>query len=345
MSTMKPFWRNLPTGLSTGTDPAWLDFVPDGVRDLVRSHLPKIVPAAAPQAADNFRLASFTNAAGTRPYRLYVPSSYRGQPVPLLVMLHGCRQSPEDFAAGTGMNQAAERAGWLVAYPGQPTQAHAQKCWKWFSTPDQQRDSGEPSIIAGITREIMRTHAVDPSRIFVAGLSAGGAAAAIMGHTYPELYAAIGVHSGLACGAARDLGTALAAMERGADGTPASRVRRIVPAIVFHGERDTTVSPRNGDAVIAQSTASAGLRETVQPRIDIGGHDCTRTLFTAPDGTVVTERWLIHGAGHAWSGGRPEGSYTDPAGPDASAEMLRFFTAHPQAIPLPTPLARSPAER
>lgn len=325
---MKPFWRGAPTG----SDPAWLTYVPDGVRDLVRSHLPQeIRPRPAPAAENNFRSASFTNAAGTRPYRLYVPTAYCGETMPLVVMLHGCRQSPEDFAAGTDMNAAAERAGWLVAYPGQPMQAHAQKCWKWFSAPDQRRDSGEPSLIAGITREVMRDYAVDPKRVFVAGLSAGGAAAAIMGSTYPELYAAIGVHSGLACGSAQSLPTALAAMERGADGTPAPRGRRVVPAIVFHGERDATVSARNGDAVIAQSTASAGLRAAIQPRGPIGGRDCTRTLFTDAAGHVVTEQWLIHGAGHAWSGGKAEGSYTDPLGPDATAEMLRFFQAHPLA--------------
>ena len=337
---MKPFWpnasANIPTGAQTGAqagaDPAWMTYVPDGVRDLVRSHLPQDVrPRRAPATDVNFRSGSFSNAAGTRPYRLYVPKAYRGEPMPMVVMLHGCKQSPEDFAAGTGMNAAAERAGWLVVYPGQPVQAHAHKCWKWFSAPDQQRDSGEPSLIAGITRAVMRDYAVDPKRVFVAGLSAGGAAASIMGATYPELYAAIGVHSGLACGSAQSLPAALAAMERGANGTPSARGRRVVPAIVFHGERDATVSPRNGDAVITQSTGNAGLQRTVQPRGPVGGRDCTRTLFTDARGDVVTEQWLIHGAGHAWSGGKAEGSYTDPLGPDATAEMLRFFTAHPLA--------------
>ena len=218
---------------------------------------------------------------GTRPYKVYVPASYRGEPVPMVVMLHGCSQSPDDFAAGTGMNDAAERSGCLVVYtPGRPRRRSRQKCWKWFNTGDQQRGAGEPSLIAGITRQVMQDYAVDPRRVFVAGLSAGGAAAAIMGAAYPELYAAIGVHSGLACGAARDLPTALAVMKRGGDGVRAAIGGRIVPAIVFHGERDTTVSPLNGDDVISQSTRGAGLRRTMLPRRAEGGRDCTRTNFT-----------------------------------------------------------------
>ena len=285
----------------------------------------------APDHGGRFLSKSFSNEAGTRPYKVYVPASYRGEPVPMVVMLHGCSQSPDDFAAGTGMNDAAERSGCLVVYPGQTAQAQPQKCWKWFSAGDQQRGSGEPSLIAGITRQVMQDYAVDPRRVFVAGLSAGGAAAAIMGAAYPELYAAIGVHSGLACGAARDLPTALAVMKRGGDGVRAAAGGRIVPAIVFHGERDTTVSPLNGDDVISQSTRGAGLRRAVLPRRVEGGRDCTRTNFTDAAGRVVTEQWLIHGAGHAWSGGRAAGSFTDPSGPDATAEMLRFFGEHPLA--------------
>ena len=324
MSLAQEFWS------TTDVDgPAWLKFVPEGVRGLVKSHLPHgMAPATPPDT--RFLSKTFSNDAGTRPYRLYVPASYRGEPVPLVVMLHGCSQSPEDFAAGTGMNDAAERFGCLVAYPGQIAQAQAQKCWKWFNADDQQRGSGEPSLIAGITREVMQDYAIDPRRVFVAGLSAGGAAAAIMGATYPELYAAIGVHSGLACGSARDLPTALAAMKHGGSGQTA-RTGRAVPAIVFHGERDKTVSPLNGDDVTEQSTRGAGLRREEQPRRAHGGRDCTRTIFTDRAGRVMTEQWLIHGAGHAWSGGRAAGSFTDPAGPDATAEMLRFFGEHPRA--------------
>lgn len=338
MSLAQEFWSTHAHTLNAGdgSGPAWLKFVPEGVRDLVKSHLPPGMSAAAPDtptpaSGARFLSKSFSNEAGTRPYKVFVPASYRGEPVPLVVMLHGCSQSPDDFAAGTGMNDAAERLGCLVVYPGQTAQAQPQKCWKWFSAEDQQRGAGEPSLIAGITRQVMQDYAVDPRRVFVAGLSAGGAAAAIMGAAYPELYAAIGVHSGLACGSARDLPTALAAMKRGGDGVRSARGGRTVPAIVFHGERDTTVSPLNGDDVITQSTRGAGLRREVLPRRAEGGRDCTRTTFTDAAGRVVTEQWLIHGAGHAWSGGRAAGSFTDPSGPDATAKMLRFFGEHPLA--------------
>ena len=340
MASARAFWSSnstvprfaWPAGQSAD-EPEWLKFVPEGVRGMVKSHLPGAAApefeAPAPVVGARFLAGSFTNASGTRPYKLYVPASYRGEAVPLVVMLHGCTQSPDDFAAGTGMNDAAERSGCLVVYPGQPAKAQAQKCWKWFSEGDQLRDQGEPSLIAGITRRVMAEYAVDPRRVFVAGLSAGGAAAAIMGATYPELYAAIGVHSGLACGSARDLHSALAVMKRGMDSAPLPHSGRTVPSIVFHGELDTTVSPQNGDDVVAQAIGGAGLRRSMQIRRSDNGRECTQTRFTDDTGRVVTEQWLIHGAGHAWSGGRAAGTYTDPLGPDATTEMLRFFNEHP----------------
>ncbi len=349
-----------------GTGPDWLRFVPEEVRGLVQSHLPKgmedfigqgmegytlpggglappfpaTVKPALPEGAQ-FLSGTFSNQAGSRPYKLYVPSGYTGQPVPLIVMLHGCTQSPDDFAVGTGMNAAAEEQTCLVVYPGQPASAHAQKCWKWFSVEDQQRGKGEPSLIAGITRQVMREYMVDPKRVYVAGLSAGGAAAAVMGEAYPDLYAAIGVHSGLACGAARDVPSALAAMKRGNGPTAPrppqpDRQHRIVPAIVFHGDRDTTVSPRNGDEVVAQSGQDAVLRTRVQNGQVPGGHAYSRTAHADDAGQPLIEQWVIHGAGHAWSGGRAAGSYTDPHGPDATREMLRFFMEHPHPAPTQT---------
>lgn len=286
----------------------------------------KPAPAPSPEGG-RFVEASFTNGAGTRSYKLYLPSGYHGQPVPLVVMLHGCTQSPDDFAAGTSMNVLAEANTLLVAYPAQDKSANPQKCWNWFVPNDQQRERGEPSLIAGITQRIIADHAVDPRRVYVAGLSAGGAAAAIMGVAYPDLYAAVGVHSGLAAGAARDLPSALAAMKHGETvSAGAESSRRLVPTIVFHGDRDKTVSARNADRVVAQALAGAtGLRtESEQGQVD-GGHSYSRTLYRDVGGASVLERWQIHGAGHAWSGGNPAGSFTDPHGPDASREMLRFF--------------------
>jgi poly(hydroxyalkanoate) depolymerase family esterase len=252
------------------------------------------------------------------------------------VMLHGCTQSPDDFAAGTRMNTLAEEHGLLVVYPGQTQSANAQKCWNWFSPDDQQRELGEPALIAGITRQVMRDHAVDPRRVYVAGLSAGGAAAAIMGQAYPDLYAAIGVHSGLACGAARDIPSAFAAMRQGA-ATPHQVDHadgRVVPTIVFHADRDGTVNPRNGDQVIAQAkaAAAAGLQARTERGQVPGGHAYSRTLHAAADSQPVLEQWVVHGGGHAWSGGSTAGSYTDPRGPDASREMLRFFLDHPHPV-------------
>ncbi len=286
-------------------------------------------PAAMPDGA-KFLALTFSNQAGSRPYKLYVPSGYRGQPVPLVVMLHGCTQSPDDFAAGTRMNVAAEQHTCLVAYPGQTSSANMQKCWNWFSEADQQRDAGEPSLIAGITREVMRDYAVDPRRVYVAGLSAGGAAAAVLGDVYPDLYAAIGVHSGLACGAARDMSSAFTAMQRGGAPQPNNGTRsRVMPAIVFHGDRDTTVNPRNGDAVVEQSAQGTALDVSTEDGQVVGGHAYRRTRRMDASGKTLIEQWVVHGAAHAWFGGSPAGTYTDPRGPDATAEMLRFFLEHP----------------
>ena len=308
-------------------------FLRDGLRAATTADRPMSRSADPRRGSDSgpevgqFLAKTFTSEIGSRPYKLYIPSGYRGRPVPLIVMLHGCTQSPDDFAAGTRMNVAAETHTCLVAYPGQTSAANMQKCWNWFNHAEQQRNGEEPSVIAGITREIMREYAVDPRRVYIAGLSAGGAAAAIMGDAYPELYAAIGVHSGLACGAARDMSSAFSAMRRGADGRARSDRKRVVPAIVFHGERDTTVHPRNGDAVIAQSIGEESLRTQVQSGKVPGGHNYSRTLHLNRNGDAVVEKWVVHGAGHAWFGGSPDGSYTDPLGPDATGEMMRFFLA------------------
>jgi poly(hydroxyalkanoate) depolymerase family esterase len=303
-----------------------------GLEGLARPSVNR-APIVLPDGAQ-FGEHVFANQAGSRGYKLYVPSGYNEQPLPLVVMLHGCTQSPDDFAAGIRMNDLAEEGTFLVAYPAQAQSANVSKCWNWFSPADQQRDQGEPSLLAGITRQVMRDFRVEPARVYIAGLSAGGAAAAIMGATYPDLYAAIGVHSGLACGAASDIPSAFAAMRQGRSdlARAAGRVGRAVPTIVFHGDRDTTVNPVNGDQVIAQSKATADLRTTVTTGEASGGIRYTCTVQADENGRSVLEQWVLHGAGHAWSGGSTAGSYTEPRGPDASREMMRFFLQCPPAV-------------
>lgn len=326
---------------------------------------PSFAPQFQPEAeidassAGRFIAGSYSSQAGSRSYKLYIPSSYHGQALPLMVMLHGCTQNPDDFAAGTRMNAIAEENQCFVVYPAQTQSANSSRCWNWFNAIDQQRDQGEPSIIAGITRQIISTQHIDASRVYIAGMSAGGAMAVIMGTLYPDLYAAVGVHSGLPYAAAHDLPSALAAMKGGAagrqapngSGAGASARLDAIPIIVFHGDRDITVHPRNGEKVMAQNVpqtvqqdgrdqgtgpASAATPIAPEPSVLRGkitnGHSYTQTTHQNAEGQVVAEHWLIHGAAHAWSGGSMRGSYTDAKGPDATREMVRFFTiqAKPQ---------------
>jgi poly(hydroxyalkanoate) depolymerase family esterase len=289
-----------------------------------------ILPAQAPAGA-RFEDRVFSNGADSRSYKLYVPSGYDGRALPLVVMLHGCTQSPDDFALGTRMNEVAEERMFFVVYPEQSTAANASKCWNWFNTSDQRRDHGEPSLIAGITREIMQEFSIEAGRVYVAGLSAGGAAAAIMGAAYPDLYAAVGIHSGLACGAAHDVSSAFVAMRQGGrpiKGITHSGHRRFMPTIVFHGDGDKTVHPVNADEVMAQAKAPMNLATIVSEAQTPGGISYTRTIQSDSAGRPMVEKWILHGAGHAWSGGSAAGSFTQPLGPDASREMARFFMKH-----------------
>jgi len=307
-------------------------------------------PVSDTKSGGRFLTKSFTNPAGTRAYKLYIPSGYQGQALPVVVMLHGCTQNPDDFANGTRMNTIAEEQHYIVIYPAQSPSANSSKCWNWFNSIDQQRDQGEPSIIAGITREVISQYGLDAGKVYVAGLSAGGAMAVIMATTYPELYAAVGVHSGLPYASARDLPSAFAAMRGNVSGVHSQNQRTSelhsssMPIIVFHGDQDKTVNASNGDQLMKDNVSEfivdnqrggSGLR---RPDVIIeegqvpNGHRYTRVSYhdSHPDAHARTlaEHWVIHGAGHAWAGGSESGSYTDPRGPDATREMMRFFCSH-----------------
>jgi len=273
---------------------------------------------------------SYSNGAGNLRYKLYIPARFRRGRSSLLVMLHGCRQTPQDFATGTRMNDLADEHGFLVVYPAQSAAANAFTCWNWFRGRDQARSAGEPALIAGITREVASEHDVDAARTFIAGLSAGGAMAVVLGATYPDLFSAVGVHSGLPYRAAHDAASAMAAMQGRTSRLDSTGVTRAIPTIVFHGDRDRTVDVGNGSAIVDRAVSNAErdlgpLRKAIREGISGDGRPYTATTYRPSPTASFVEYWVLHGAGHAWSGGFPEGSFTDASGPDASAEMVRFF--------------------
>lgn len=307
-----------------------------------RTGTEKVAGADTGAGAGKFTSGTHTHASLTRRYKLYTPPGKTDRQLPLVVMLHGCTQNPDDFAVGTGMNERAREQGFCVLYPEQSQDANPQRCWNWFKHNHQGRGSGEPALIASMTLEIMKENDIDPRRIYIAGLSAGGAMAAIVADAYPDIFAAVGVHSGLPNGAASNVAEALAVMSSGhsrqgrtthagAHGKLPTQLPQLsVPTIVFHGDQDRTVHPRNGEQVI---TSVIGRAAAASPRVEQGvspnGRRYTNSTHHADTGKVLAEHWLVHGAGHAWSGGHAKGSYTDAGGPDATAEMLRFFFAHP----------------
>lgn len=280
-------------------------------------------------SGSKFETKNFTCRLGQRVYKLFTPSVYTGQSLPLVVMLHGCSQTAEDFAVGTNMNAIAEEMGFFVAYPAQATTANTMGCWNWFQSSDQKKGSGEPELIAGIVRKISEDYVINSKMVYVAGLSAGGAMAAILGMTHPDLFAAIGVHSGLPCGAAKSTVGAFKAMKRGAGRVQISNSLHPVPTIVFHGDNDRTVDHVNSADVIAQfDTAGAFELSATETGSSEGGLNFSRSVYLQENGTPLLEQWTIHGAGHAWSGGSALGSFTEPRGPDASREIIRFFFEH-----------------
>lgn len=306
----------------------------------------RALPQNSTRRAGRFIDGSYENRAGKRGYKLYIPGGYTGQPVPLIVMLHGCVQSADDLARGTRMNALAEEHTLLVAYPKQTLAPNRLNCWNWFNPEDQQREQGEPSIIAGLTRQIMSEYAVDPKRVYVAGISAGAAMSVVLGATYPDLYAAVGVHSGVEYAAAHNLMSAMkAAMSGGPDPRrndlwpdgSSGRAGRFVPLILFHGDKDHVANRINAEQIITQwawahdhTGNSSGLTSQAMKARVPGGRSFTRTIYYGPHGRGVMEKWIIHEAGHAWAGGDGQVMFMDPLGPNASAEMVRFFLEHPR---------------
>lgn len=285
----------------------------------------------APKLADGaaFLRRTQQTSSGSRDYRLYVPATH--QPRGLILMLHGCKQNAEDFAIGTAMNDVAEAQGFLVAYPAQAQSANPSSCWNWFRREDQSRGRGEPHILAEMTRAISAEYGISTSKVFVAGLSAGGAMAAVMAAAYPGLYAAAGIHSGLPCGAARDVQSAFAAM-RG-DVRPITRKHAQMPRlIVFHGTSDPTVAPRNAALLMAEAQDAFPAAKPVIRSFKTGTRNVEHTELRGADGSPQAECWMIAGAGHCWSGGDPSGSYAKPEGPAASKEMMRFFLGRPLQV-------------
>jgi poly(hydroxyalkanoate) depolymerase family esterase len=277
---------------------------------------------------------------------LYVPASYvAGTAAPLVMMLHGCTQTMADFAAGTQMNTQADAAGFLVAYPDEPTSANVEQCFNWFLPADQARGAGEPQLLAGIVGDVAGSFTVDATRVFVAGLSSGAAMAVILGATYPDVFAAVGAHSGLEYEAATDETSALTAAESGG---PAPKTQgdaafaamgtyaRPVPVIVFQGTADTTVNDVNGQQIVGQWTetddrASATIGAGAATQGTAGGKSFTLTTYTdAKSGDAMLEYYLVSGLAHAWSGGSTAGTFTDPDGPDATKLMWAFFAANPK---------------
>jgi poly(hydroxyalkanoate) depolymerase family esterase len=283
-----------------------------------RARRPQIeVPAGA-----KYLTRSFSSAAGTRSYRLYVPATMKDGPQGMILMLHGCSQNPDDFAAGTAMNKLAEVHDLLIVYPGQTTANNPASCWNWFRSTDQVRGQGEPAILAGMARELALEFNIGREQTFIAGLSAGGAMAMVMAETYPELFAAAGIHSGLDYKSASDVASALAAMRGSHSPSATSRFAEVpVRMIVFHGASDSTVHPSNSDRIAARVGSS--MKDQALSRTARGA-GYTRTTF-GPDNAPLLEKWSVDHLGHAWSGGSAAGSFTDQRGPDASAEMVRFF--------------------
>lgn len=284
------------------------------------------------EARGSFERKRVTSAVGTCGYKLYVPACYSGAPLPLVVLLHGCTQDANAFSIGTRANQWAESARLIVAYPEQVRRANASRCWNWFRPQHQQRGLGEPAIIASIVEHVAADVSVDRQRVYAAGLSAGGSMAAVLAQAYPDVFAAVGVHSGLPAGVAHDAHSALQAMRSGTGATSDATQAR--PLIVIHGDTDRTVHPSNAQMLVDAARASY-MRAGVSLTLEVQDAPASaieyahrRTRHVDPNGKAVIEQWQLHGLGHAWAGGNADASHVDARGPDATRSMFAFFAQH-----------------
>jgi poly(hydroxyalkanoate) depolymerase family esterase len=314
----------------------------------------KAKPAQAPAAGKGEWVSgSAGSTSGSRKYMLWVPGTYDPQVVsPLVLMLHGCRQKPEELAEISGMNAVAERNNFLVVYPEQPIRANLLRCWNWFERKHQSRGAGEPSILAAIIEDVRSSHNVEPGRVYVVGISAGAAMAVLLGATYPDLISGIGAVAGLEFKAATGLSSGLNAMKHGGPdpGTQGAlafaamsaglerRSRGRMPVIVFHGDADAYVNPHNADQVIMQWAKTNALLDGSKNRTsDLvavgdfteggvpGGHNFQKYAYKDGLGRLLMEKWMVVDMGHAWPGSPVSGKYADPKGPNASQEIWRFF--------------------
>jgi poly(hydroxyalkanoate) depolymerase family esterase len=298
-------------------------------------------------------------AGGSRNFKLWVPATLgknenknKDRAWPLVMLLHGCTHDAEDMAAISGMNAVADANRFLVVYPEQSRMANLLKCWKWFNPKHQMRDAGEPSILAAVVEQVCSSHNVDRDRVYVAGVSAGGAMASILAATYGDIFAGAAIFAGAEFKAATSFSEALAAMTRGGPDPVrqgqlafeamrsglARKNRRRMPVIVFHGTADNRVHPINADQAITQWSktneclaaqhAENGFRltETVIDAKEPDGYPYRKHIYVDSDARVLMEKWLVEGLGHAWSGSPKPSKYGDPKGPKASAEIWRFFS-------------------
>ncbi len=280
----------------------------------------------APDLGERFLKRTYRGPAGSLDYRLYLPPDHERRNLALVLMLHGCTQNPEDFALGTRMNALADEFGLIVAYPHQPRRANANGCWNWFDKKHQSRGSGEPAKLAGLAEALAKEFGVGAKRIFAAGLSAGGAMAEVLSATYPDVFAAVGVHSGLPYRSAHDVPSAFAAMNgNGAVDSPGRANDGRRRKIVIHGGADQTVHPDNGERILAEAERGSPGLKRIDRDFEAGGGRARVTALKDEEGRPVVERWLVEDGGHAWFGGDSRGSYTQSAGLDASRVMVRFF--------------------